>query len=649
MRRSLAALGALALALATASGQQPARPGTQAGTEPGTEPGTETRAQAHPVSQSDRDRAEQAYMEGAKDLERRDLRAAMQAFAHAAELNPAEKKYLFAEEIARQHLVTDLIQQADKAKIAGHMDAWRADLTEAWHLDPTNPMVREHLGELRASAPAAAKPVLEAGKGEAETPGGLGAPIQLEPKPVRLSFHLRTNMRSLVLQVLSAYGIQATLDDSVGAQIVPYDVDDVDFAQAEQTLSLATHTFLVPLDPARALVATDTRANRDKYERMATETMYLPGMTSEELTQMVSLAREDFGAREATSEPSSSTITVRGPARELTAFNATMQDLLEGHSELQLDVRMYEVDRTKATSIGALLPTQVNLFNVYSEAQSILASNASLVQEIISSGLAAPGDWEAILAILIASGQVSNSVLSQPFAFFGGGLTMTGVSTSGGSLNLQLNSSDVHALDSLQLRVADHQEATIRSGERYPIITSSYSSLGSSSLSIPGLSIPGLSSTLQNLGISASQLASEEQETIPQVQYQNIGLTLVVTPHLQGPNRVSLKLDLKLSSLAGSSLNDLPLLDNREFSAITSMAIGQSTILTSALSRQESNAITGIPGLNEIPGFQDATNKNTNLDYSELAVVITPHIVRSVHQQEATEKMILLGVGDRTP
>ena len=107
----------------------------------------------------------------------------------------------------------------------------------------------------------------------------------------------------------------------------------------------------------------------------------------------------------------------------------------------------------------------------------MLNSNASLVQEIISSGLAAPGDWEAILAILIASGQISNSILTQPFGVFGGGLSLTGIVYQGGSVNMQLNSSDVRAIDQMQLRVLDREESTIKTGERYPIETSSFSSL----------------------------------------------------------------------------------------------------------------------------------------------------------------------------
>jgi type II secretory pathway component GspD/PulD (secretin) len=196
----------------------------------------------------------------------------------------------------------------------------------------------------------------------------------------------------------------------------------------------------------------------------------------------------------------------------------------------------------------------------------------------------------------------------------------------------------------MQMRVLDHEESTLKVGERYPIETSSYSSLGAAPLSIPGISNAGLSSTLQNLGVSLSSLQAAASLNIPQVQYQDIGLTLKVTPSIQGTNSVSLKFDLTLSSLAGSALNGLPLLNNREYNAITSVRVGESALLVSAVSRQESNAITGVPGLSEIPGFQYTTNNNSNLDIAELAIVITPHIVRSVHR-EASEKMIMLPTG----
>ncbi|HEX4064542.1 MAG TPA: hypothetical protein VHZ09_00855 [Acidobacteriaceae bacterium] len=586
----------------------------------------------HQPSVRDRNEAQQLFLDGAKELEHGQMRAAVDAFGRAARLDPGNNKYAFSEQIAREHVVTDLIQQADKEKIMGHFPEAQADLAEALRIDPADPVIAQHADELAADRVAGEPAVRTA---------TVAPPIELRPKAIRLSFHLRASERDLISQVLPAYGIQPTLDDSVGVQMVRYDVDNADFATIERTLGPATGTFLVPLDPGRALVAKNTRANHEKYERQALETLYMPGLKQDELTGLVQIAKDFFAASVATADDSEGTLTVRAPAREMKALNATLTGLMEGQNEVQLDVRLFEIDRTKAQNLGAILPNQTTLFNVYSEARSLLNSNSSLVQEIVSSGLAAPGDWEAILAILIGSGQISSSIFSGPFGVFGGGLTMTGVAYQGGSLNMQLNSSDVRALDQIQLRLLDHEEGTIKAGERYPIETSSYSSLSASSLSIPGISSAGLSSTLQNLGVSASALESAASETIPQVQYQDIGLSLQVTPRVASTRDVSLTLHLTLSALAGAALNGLPELANREYSAITSVPIGQSAFLMSALSRQESDAITGIPGLSEIPGFQDATNNSTNLNVSELVIVITPHLVRSV-RQAASEKMILL-------
>jgi general secretion pathway protein D len=651
MIRSTAWMVALALA-AAAAGQQAApvsapQSGTTVATQTSTTGSTQTNSAAAPTrasshstetqtAKADRNKAQKAFLLGAKDLEHNDARGAVDAFTRAVALDPGNKRYAVSLDMAKQHLVEDLIHQADKAKILGHFSDARAAIQEAYELDPANPMVAQHAEELAADASASAP--------AAQPDEKLAAPTALTPKSERHSFHLHTNQREVIRQVLTAYGIQPTLDASVQAKVIRYDVDDADFDDVERTLPLVTDTFLVPLDPVRALVATDTKDNRTKFEREAVETVYLPGMPAQDLTDLVTMTKNVFAVPSVTAAPGLGTLTIRAPAGDLNAVNATVTNLLDARSELVLDVSMYEVDRSKANAVGAILPTQTTVFNVYSEASQILQQNQSLVQEIISSGLAAPGDWEAILAILVASGQISSSILSNPFGVFGGGLTMTGVEYQGGSVNLQLNSSDVHSVDQMQIRMEDGGEGIIKIGEKYPIETSSYSSLSGTGLNIPGLSTAGISSTLQNLGVNSQALQAAANETIPQVQYQDIGLTLDVTPRIENARSVSLKFDLKLTALAGSSVNSLPVLNNREYQAMTSVNAGESAVLVSALSRQESDALTGIPGLGDIPGFEAMTNTNTNFDYSELAIVITPHLVRSTHQQFA-QKMVLLPHG----
>lgn len=571
-------------------------------------------------------------MQGAQEMQRNQPRQAMAAFERAARLDPTDPRYSLSAGVARQRLASDLVHQADRESNLGQSAKASADIREAYSLAPDDPVVDEHVRSVAAT---------EALQEPSDATGEMaGPPIQLQPTPGRHSFHVRTNRRDLIDKVFSAWGIRPTFDASVESTTVPFDVDDVDFVHAERALALATNTFFVPLDPVRVLVANDNPEQRRKFQRLAMATFPLNGLPQEEATQMVNLARNLFSAKTAFANADEDSITVRAPVEDLAAFKTTLDGLIQGRDQIRLDVVMYEVDRTKATNVGAILPTQTTLFNVYSEANTILQQNSTLVQEIISSGLAQPGQWEQILAILVASGEVSNSILSNPFATFGGGLTMTGLSTGGASMNLLLNSSDVHAVDQLQLRLADQEEGTLKIGERYPIITSSYTGPSTGGLSIPGISSSGLSSTLQNLGINASALASTA-EIVPQIQYQDLGLTLTVTPRVESAKGVSLKFDLKLTSLAGSTINELPVLNSREFQAITSLNLGESAVLVSSLSRQQADAISGVPGLSELPGFQDATNKDSTLNYSELAIVVTPYIV-SLARPESAERMMVL-------
>jgi type II secretory pathway component GspD/PulD (secretin) len=175
-------------------------------------------------------------------------------------------------------------------------------------------------------------------------------------------------------------------------------------------------------------------------------------------------------------------------------------------------------------------------------------------------------------------------------------------------------------------------------GEKYPIETSSYSSATTSALSIPGVSTAGLSSELASLGLSGSAASAQP---IPQVQYQDIGLQLKVTPHVLRSNDVSLDFSLKLQALAGASLNSIPELTNREFTATTLAKAGQTAIYASYLTKSETKAVTGVPGLSEIPGFQSTTDTTNDLADTTLLILITPRILRHEHVEMAGPVVML--------
>ncbi len=579
-------------------------------------------AQQAPVSNHDKDRAQKLYVEGAKAVEANRLPAAVSAFQQALALNPASRDYDAALSIARDNLATQLMQQALKARLQGDDATWRARMAEASAQDSRNPLVLEHQRDLVDDTP---KESLLNHVADA------AGPIELTPKPGTQSFHLMLPKGELLRQVLSAYSITPTIDSSVTGERVHFDADDISFAEAKHLVELATGTFSIPLDPSRALLALDTRENRTKYERLVLETVYLPGLTPAELNDVGNIARNVFEVQQAAVHESNNTLTVRASAQRMRAFNFEVNEMLAGRSSISLDVDIYEVQTQRTGNDGIQLPQTSSVFNLTSELNSLIRNNPSLVQQIISSGLASPGNVGEIALALILSGQAGSTLLSQPFATFGGGITTTGLTLTQAAANLQVNDSDTRMVDKTQLRLLDQESGTVKIGERYPIVTSSYSNLATGSTSIAGINSAGLSNTLQNLGVNLSSLASAQTATVPQVQYQDVGLTLTATPRVEHGEEVALKLRLQLSSLSGQVLNSNPIINNRETDSIINVKPGERTVLVSYLQNQETAAIIGLPFLSEIPGFELGTNRQVMKTRDTLVIILTPHVVRLSH------------------
>ncbi len=645
VRAEFAAMIAMSLMTVLAGAQQtqaPAQPPSSVTPDAASNaPTVQEKDKASPktVTNKDRRRATKLFLQASKLFEKQQYDAAVRDYQEAAELDPGNPNYAAATVIARSHEVTELIQTAAKARIRGDKTAERAALEKAAKLDPRNIEVAQHLDEMAADAAAErVKPVYDEGV------NSLGPAPALTPIAGTHSFHLKTDRRTVIQTVYRSYGIEASVDQSVTGPPVRFDMDDATFGQATQAVSMVTDSFMVPLDAHRALVAKDTRDNRQQYMREEFETVYLGGLSTTEMTEIGNVAKTVFQVQQVAVQQTAGTLTIRATTDKLNAFNETLRELLDGRSQVLLDVRLIQLAHTNQRNTGAQLPQQITAFNVYTEEQAILNQNQALVQQIIASGLAAPGDTLAILGILLASGQVSSSLFQNGIALFGGGLTLTGLSLPPVTLNLNVNSSESRELDQIQLHLGDGEEGTIKAGSRYPIETSQYSNLGTSGIVIPGLTTAGTSGSLSSL---LSQLNSGAQ-TIPQIEYQDLGLTFKATPRVIRNGDVALTMDLKITALGGSSLNGLPILNNRSYSGVVTLKDGSGVVLVSEVDKQESRALSGLPGLTEIPGLNNITDTDVQRNYASLLIIVTPHVIRGT-QAAGHSPMMRIERGQTTP
>ena len=577
--------------------------------------------------------ASDAYMAGARLLRDNKPAEAETSFARAVTLDSTRSEYELALTIARQHHVAQLVQDGAKQRLMGHTDQADKLFAQAQALDPDNAIVAEHMQQPSLAALQHDGPALPVG---AEDIARLGGPIRLAPTAGLKSFHTRGDTQSMLREVYNAFGIQVTFDESVTSQLARMDLQDVTFAEASRIALRLAHIFATPLSATSVMLAKDTPENRDRLSAKIEETVYLPGVPIDQLNELSNVAKNVFDIKQVTVSQSAQTLLLRGDDDALQLVNGTFASLLDGGDDVMLDVKLYEVDKNFMRNIGADLPTSAGVISVAGAAQSIISQNQSLLTQLeaLDPTLATAGVL-AQAAALLAAGATS-SVLSGILGTVGtfGGVPLAGVFLgSSTTFNAQLTSSDVRVLDSIQIRVGEKQTGTFRVGSRYPITTSQFSSGISSSLAsqIKGVTINGQS--------AASLLSSLTSASVPIFQYEDLGLTLKATPQVQKSGNVAVHIDMKIEALGGGSINNIPILNSRQITSDIIVPEGNTAMLGSAVTSQESRAIQGIPLLNEIPGLA-GTDQDREHDTSDLLITVTPHVVRRRSPVLATRRVL---------
>ena len=120
--------------------------------------------------------------------------------------------------------------------------------------------------------------------------------------------------------------------------------------------------------------------------------------------------------------------------------------------------------------------------------------------------------------------------------------------------------------------------------------------------------------------------------TTETVKFKNVGVKLVVTPHVAGDNMLRLKIAPEFGVVIGHvqvSSSNIPIVDTRKVNTIALVRDGQAVVLGGLRKKETSKQVNKVPLLGDIPvlghlfRFEGEATTNT-----ELVVFITPHIIR---------------------
>ncbi|MDP3001331.1 MAG: type II and III secretion system protein [Bryobacterales bacterium] len=428
--------------------------------------------------------------------------------------------------------------------------------------------------EIEDDAPALAGSISEADLQEARRPL---PPTELQAEKLRKSFDLKGDAKTLWLEITKAFGLDAVFDgDYQPPSGLRFQVDDVDYRDALRALEAATGSFLVPLGPKLVFVAKDTPQKRTDAEPTVALVVPIPEPVSiQEAQEMARSVQQAMEIQRFVIDSARRLVLLKDRVSKARPALQLFEQLLRHRPQVVLEVELLDLNSKTSSSFGLRLPDRFSLVNF--------------------------GRWRNILPATPAG--------FARFLTFGAGKTFLGLGIADAELFASMTRSSADTLLRATLRSVDGQPASLHVGDKYPIMSQSYSSM-----------TPG---------------AGQGFSFPPTFTFEDLGLVLKITPKIHGDGEVSLEVEGEFKVLTGKAQNGIPIVANRKFNSKVRLADGEWAVVTGLMSSTESRSLAGIAGLSGVPILGPLMSQHgRDRSNSSTLLVIKPRVIGSPATQE---------------
>lgn len=297
--------------------------------------------------------------------------------------------------------------------------------------------------------------------------------------------------------------------------------------------------------------------------------------------QVSALCRTLLNTRQIADNPALNSITIKDTPEKVEIAARIIEANDKSKSEVIIDVELLEINRETIENIGLDLTSKI-IGVVWGGEEAIPLSNLNLLRQQ-SAWLVGP-----IPGIMI---------------------------------DFMKSDTDTKIISKPQLRVSEGEKAEIHIGDRVPIPTTTFST----SQTIGGNIVPITSFT-----------------------YQNVGIELNIEPRVHHNKEITLKVGVKVSAITGSVIGtggiSQPIIGERNIKTVIRLKDGESNILAGLIAEGDKNAMSGVPGISDIPILNKIFGRHEVQDYKkDIILTLTPHILRMPNITE--EDLVALWVG----
>ncbi len=427
-------------------------------------------------------------------------------------------------------------------------------------------------------------------------------PPELHAKSGRFDLNFQGDFRSIWTDVARTYGLETAFDsDFENGRPVHFQLDQADYREALHSLEAATGAFTTPVSSTLFLVAKDTPAKRTDLEQTVTVSIPLPqAITSQELIELAQAVRQTLDIQKLAWDTKSNTIVIRDRVSRVLPAQAIFENLLSYRPQVAVELQLIEIRKSDVVNFGISLPNMINVaFTNLPGVSTVAGGIAGSLPANTNNPFPFGSRSYQYLAQATATG---SGLLQNAYrGLFPNSLSLFSLTVNEAQTLANFSDSRSRTMLEIDLRASDAQPSIFHLGDRYPIVTGSYSA---------GTSVQA--------GFTP----------VPSLTFEDLGITLKITPHVHGTEEVSLEVESEFKILTGQVVNGNPLIFNRKLNASLRLRDEEWAMVAGLVSQNDAREVDRTFGLGQIPLIGNLFRKHTRQkDDAEIIILMKPRLL----------------------
>jgi general secretion pathway protein D len=408
-------------------------------------------------------------------------------------------------------------------------------------------------------------------------------PIKLKVSEGKVNLKFAEASLRSIFQALGKHaGVNIIFDEQFKDVPLTIDLADRTFKEAVNFVCMSSRNFYRIIDDKTLIVVPDQPMKRLQYEANTIKVFYLSNIKAQEIQNpLAMMLRTQFKTPNITVDKNLNSVTIRDTPEVVAMAEKLLKVWDKAKGEVLIDLEILEVSRTRLKELGVAFSQQ--------------AAGLKFSTDITNTT-----GWENLKNIDFT--KTGNFFISLPTAL----------------VNFLESDSDTKVIAQPRLRGVSDEEIKYLVGQKVPIPQTTFTPIAAG-------------------GVSQQPIMSYTQ--------QDVGLDVKIKPKIHFEKEITLELEVKITSLGGKGIADIPIINTREVKNIIRLKDGETNLMAGLLREEERKSLKGIAGLKNIPLLGSLfSNYEKTVEQTDVILTITPYIIRGIPLSEEDLKPLWVDV-----